>query len=127
MLLKRPAASAVLSGSCLADAVASDSSDHAKLWTGSQDEVATKYDLIRMGPAIVRVLLEAQGRYSRKRRREHASEHSTGEENKIRIWAKLFDINLGKQVADSDSNTKWWHKSKRELIDEIVAAVEHAQ
>ena len=79
-----------------------------------------------MGPADVRDALEGQTRYSRKRRREHAVQESTGEVNAIGILAKLFSINLGKQVADPscEGNMKWWHKSKRELIDEIVAAVE---
>ena len=84
VLFKRPAASVVMSGRCVADAVASDTSDdHARLWTRNQDTVIKKCDLIRMGPAIVRASLEAQGRYSRKWHREHAVEHSTGEENKI--------------------------------------------
>jgi hypothetical protein len=96
---------------------------------GDQDKVVTKDDLIRMMPAVVRGSLEAQGRYSRKRHKEHAVEKSMGEENKIRKWAKLLGINLGKQVVSpsSEDNMTWWHKSRRELIDEIVAAVESAQ
>jgi hypothetical protein len=59
---------------------------------GDQDKVVTKDDLIRMMPAVVRGSLEAQGRYSRKRHKEHAVEKSMGEENKIRKWAKLLTL-----------------------------------
>ena len=76
----------------------------------------------------MRSTLEAQGRYSRKRHRGHGQENSTGEENQIRKWAKLLGMDLGKKVEDpSDSgNMKVWCKGKREIIDDIVEAVEFA-
>ena len=81
-----------------------------------------------MGFVVVRSFLEAQDRYSRKRHKEHAVEHSTGE-NKIRKWAKLLDINLGKLVVDPsrEDGVAWWNKRKCELIEEIVATVERSQ
>ena len=128
VLMKRPAASVALSGCCVAEAVVGDSSCNATMWKGGHYKDDTKDDVIRMGPAVVRSLLEAQGRYSRKRHREHAVAYSTGEDNKIRKWAKLLNINLGKLVADPsrEDGAAWWHKGKRELINEIVAAVESA-
>ena len=89
------------------------------------DRIVTREDLIQMGPAAVREILESQGRYSRKRHREQAYAVSTGQENKIRIWADLLNISRGKEVACPADRNKfvWWHKSKRELIDDIVSAV----
>ena len=85
----------------------------------------TKEDLIQMGPAAVRQLLEAQGRYSRKRRREHACEGATGKANAIRKFAGVLGISLGYQVPDpsTDAGMKWWHKGKRMLIEEIVQVI----
>ena len=129
VLLKRPAASVALSGCCVADVVVGDSSCNATLWKGGHYCDDTKDDVIRMGPAVVRNLLESQGRYSRKRHRARAVAQSTSEENKIPKWAKLLGINLGKLVADPsrENGMKWGHKGKCELINEIVAAVESAQ
>ena len=89
------------------------------------DHTPTKEELIRMGPAVVRQVLEAQGRYSRKRRREHAYEGSTGKANNIRIFARILGINLGYQVPDpfADSGMRWWHKGRRTLIEEIVQVI----
>ena len=62
---------------------------------GGGEREHTKQDLIQMGSTAVREALEAQGRYSRKRKREHAVKGSTGEDNKIRMWARLMGITLG--------------------------------
>ena len=128
VLLKRPAAAVALSGCCVTNGVADESSCNATLCNGVDYSDETKADVIRMGPVLVRRVLEAQGRCSRKRHREHAVAHSTGEDNKIRKWAKLLNINLGKLVADPsrEDGMKWWHKGKCELINEIVAVVESA-
>ena len=129
VLLKRPAAAVALSGCCVTHGVVGDLSSNATLWKGGDYCVDTKADLIRMGPVVVRFWLEAQGRCSRKRHREHAVAHSTGDENKVRKWAKLLDINLGKLVADPsrEDGVAWWNKRKCELIEEIVATVERSQ
>ena len=88
----------------------------------------TKEELIRMGTAAVRHVLETQGRYSRKRRREHAYEGSTGKSNNIRKCAKIFGINLGYQVPDpsADGGRRWWHKGKQMLIEEIVRVIDES-
>ena len=90
-------------------------------------EVVTKDDLTGLEHAIVRSILEAQGRYSRKRHREHAWEKRTVEEDKIRKWANLLGISLGKQVDDrsGEGGAEWWHKGWQTIIDEIVAIVEN--
>ena len=128
-LLKRPAASVALSRCCDAHVLGDQSSCNAPLRTGGLSSVDTKDDLIRMGSAAVRDSLESQRRYSRKRHRAHAVVLSTGEENEISKWAKLLDINLGKLVDDSSckDGKKWTHKSRHDLINEIVTAVERAQ
>ena len=129
VLLKRPAAAVALSGCCVTNGVAGDSSSNATVWKGVDYSDDTKADVIRMGPVLVRRVLEAQGRCSRKRHREHAVARSTGSDNKVRKWAKLLDINLGKLVVDPsrEDGVAWWNKRKCELIKEIVAAVESAQ
>ena len=85
----------------------------------------TKEDLIEMGPAAVRQILEAQGRYSRKRHREHAYQASTGKVNNVRNFARVLGINLGYQVPDTSQpgGMKWWHKGKQMLIEEIVRVI----
>ena len=119
LLLKRPATAADSAGDRMAD---KETFSHSQL---VHNRNRARDDLIRMGPTAVRRVLQAQTRYSRKQHRDYAVLHSTGEENKIRNWAKLFNINLGKQVAvaSCEGGMKWWHKSRRELVDEIVAAV----
>ena len=126
---KKPAAFTVLSGFGIAHATGVQSSCPSGLPASDHDNIETKDALVRMGPSTVRNVLEAQGRYSRKRHKEHAYENSKGQKNKIRKWAKVLGINLGKQVCDisGESNMKWWHKSRHELTDEIVAAVENAK
>ena len=76
----------------------------------------------------VRSALEAQSRYSRRKHRGHGQENSTGEENRIRKWAKLLGIGPGKEVEDpsENGNMKVWCKGKREIIHDIVDAVEFA-
>ena len=122
----RQTPAAAHSGNGVALASSARSSRQSKRSTLDQTEVSTKDELIRLGPTTVRNLLEAQSRYSRKRHREHAHKNTKGEENKIRKWAKMLDIGLGKQVDDplSEGGTKWWCKGKQEIIDEIVAVVE---
>lgn len=123
LLPKRPATAANSTGDRMLD---KDAFSHAQL---VHNRNRARDDLICMGPIAVRRVLEAQTRYSRKAHKRYAVLHSTGEEDKIRNWAKLFNIHLGKQVADAsrEGGMKWWHKSRRELTDEIVAAVEYGQ
>ena len=129
MLLKRPAAAVALSSTSVADVLVCDSSCNATLDTVGYYCDDTKDDVIRMGPATVRTLLESQRRYSRKRHRARAVAKSTGEENRILKWAKLLDIKLGKVIYDPscENGMKWGHKGRHDLINEIVAAVESAQ
>ena len=93
--------------------------------TGRASEENKEYtttDLIQMGPVAVRDALEAQGRYSRKRRREHARRGSTGEDNLIRKWARVMGINLGYQI-EVNGEQEWRHKSRTSITEEIVRAV----
>ena len=78
-----------------------------------------------MGPAAVRQTLDAQGRYCRKRRREHVHKGRTGEENLIRQWATLMGIDRYYQFEDPSATdgAQWRYKPRAMITEEIVRAV----
>ena len=84
-----------------------------------------KTALADMGVGTVRAALDAQRRYTRKRRREHAEQAISGEDIIVRKCAKALNINLGKLVEDLSGNgtKRWWHKGRSELIEDILCEV----
>ena len=80
-----------------------------------------RVQLESLGSDIVRIALEHQAKYCRRRAREHRSQAN----NIIRHCARAIGVSLGKEVEESrrKKHETVWHKGRKEITEEIVEAI----